>query len=252
MEVPSAPNYLEPAVRCVESIVAQAKLAHTLQSATVVLANQRPLLELGRAVAIRSGLPLPPFDELLKRQSSLEIWANEVIQHHHHATNLPALLNIWATIEAVVEDTATLILFHEESARAFLIQVGVKEASMPTLSEDDARKIYEKSLQKFKGSGLVKGFISVLQKIGVPFELNIETIDSLQELNYIRNCTLHRGGIVELRVQREAPTLTIPVGTKVCIDDSQFLKYYDACSNFVQSLIPALAQTNYQNWSPAS
>ncbi|MBP6749724.1 MAG: hypothetical protein KA144_08795 [Xanthomonadaceae bacterium] len=209
-------------------------------------------MELGKAVAVNSGIPIKPFEELLRRQESLEIWAKEVVNQHHHATNLPALLNIWATIEALVEDTATLIIFHEISARNSLIQAGVKEASVQPSTEDDARKIYERSLQKLKGPSLAKGFISILQCIGVPLQLNSETIDSLQELNYIRNCSLHREGIIELRVKREAPTLNIPLGEKICIDSAKFLKYYDACSDFVQSLIPAMGQTHYQNWSPAS
>ena len=247
-----APQYLAPAVRCVESIASQAKLAHTLQSATIALANQKPLLQVAKLIAVTSKVDAEPFNQLLKRQESLEIWANEVLSQHHHATNLPALLNIWAAIEALVEDTSTLILQYEESAVEALSSAGIKTGKTHPRTEDEARALYEKSLLFFKKDGLVNGFISLLHCIGLHLGIGKDVIDSLRELNYIRNCTLHRNGVVEFRVRKEAPTLVNPIGTPIVIDSMLFLKYYDACSEFAKAIIPAIGNSQYMKSSLAS
>jgi hypothetical protein len=57
------------------------------------------------------------------------------------------------------------------------------------------------------------------------------------ELNYVRNCVLHRGGVVDARVVAEAPNSGLAVGDVIRIVQEDYLRYFRAVGSFAQELL---------------
>lgn len=239
------PQILEPIARAVSSVVAQAKLAHTLQTATIALAGQGPLLLLAQKTLSQEIKAQHAISELIRRQRSLEIWAREVQDNSNHDINLPALINIWVTIEALCENLCVVILFTDASALGCLKRINQKIDETMTVTEESAREAYKLSLAKVKGGGLIHGFLTVFAAIGFTPELSTSCISGLNELNYLRNCTLHRAGIVEPRKEKEAPSFPFCIGDQIVVSDQLFTRLYDPATEFLQSLIPSLVKSGH-------
>ena len=238
-------TYLEPIARSVAAVVAQAKLAHTLQSATTALAGQTPLLLLAQKVLSQQPSVQHALAELIRRQKSLEVWAKEVHDNSNHDINLPALINIWITLEALCEDLCVAIISHDASALKNLKQINAKIDEGMKITDESAREAYEQSLSKVKKHGLVHGFLTVFSALGFSPVLSATCVDRLNELNYLRNCSLHRAGIVEPRKDKEAPSFPLAVGEKIVVTDQLFTRLYDSASEFLQSLIPSLTKSGH-------
>jgi hypothetical protein len=237
--------YLEPIARAVTAVVAQAKLAHTLQSATTALAGQTPLLLLAQKV-----LPPQPnvqhaVNELIRRQKSLEVWAKEVQNNSNHDINLPALINVWVTVEALCEDLCVAIISNDASALINLKQINTKIDEGMSITDESARSVYEQSLLKIKKHGLVHGYLTIFTALGFSPTLSDACVDRLNELNYLRNCSLHRAGIVEPRKDKEAPSFPVAVGERILVTDELFTRLYDSVSEFLQALIPSLTKSGH-------
>ena len=236
---------LEPIARAVSSVVAQAKLAHTLQTATIALAGQGPLLLLAQKFVPQQDNAQHAISELIRRQKSLEIWANELQDNSNHDINLPALINIWVTLEALCENLCAAVLLIDASALRGLKQINPKIDEKMDVTEESSREIYKLSLARVKGSGLVQGFLIVFTALGFTPQLSNSCISGLTELNYLRNCSLHRAGIVEPRKVKEAPSFPFSIGEQIVVSDQLFARLYNPVAEFLQSLIPSLTKSGH-------
>ena len=157
-------------------------------------------------------------------------------KNNNHEINLPGIINIWVTLEATIEDVCVSLILEGPAALDRLRKVNKKVSDTPVTSEESARKVYERSLQQLKKQGLVGALLDLLTQLGLRISIADETKDHLNELNYVRNCALHRNGVVEQRKNIEAPTLPVSIGSRLNISDELFLRYYDAVGKLLCEL----------------
>jgi len=84
-----------------------------------------------------------------------------------------------------------------------------------------------------------------LSLLGVHVAIAPDATATLAELNYVRNCFLHRGGIVDERAAEEAPCLNVPLGTKIRVGEETSKEYLKAVSDFAQGLLKGAFESRY-------
>jgi len=240
---------IAPAGQCVIYVGEETRNASVLQKAVSALAHQAPMLEITRQRMIAEGADISGIDQLLALQyGGLEQSAKDLIAADFEPINRHGLVGLWVAVEVTVEDTAVLILLKEPTTHSRLISAGVKlpNGLSNPLTESDARRIYRR-LDTFsrKGVSVAEGYIRLLSILQISLVLPADVVAVLSELNYVRNCLLHRVGIVDERAATEAPGLSLPLGASIKVPNARYLQYFDAATAFSLALLDAVIKSPY-------
>lgn len=220
-----------------------------LHRAVTALACQAPMLELGRQRLVAAGEDVSGINRLIEEQhGGLEAWAREMIASDYDSINRHGLVGLWVAIEVAVEDTAALILIKEPSSIGLISAAGIKVPATISnpLTENDARRIYRR-LETFarEGVSVSEGYCRLLSILGIVVSLPPDVVSMLSEINYVRNCLLHRGGIVDERATMEAPSLGLPLGAKIKISRERYLQYFDVVAAFSSAFLEGVIKSPY-------
>ena len=249
--IPNSDAYnwiIAPAGRCALAVGDGARVGALLHRAIIALANQGPLLNAALHITKSAGRDNEAIQRLLAEQPTLEAWAKELLDGDLHQFHTSGIVFLWASLEVAVEDTAVLILLRDPSTIRTLAELGLKlPAKLSTpLTEVDARRIFSRFERLGPGSRTVsEAYCQMLETLGLSLAVDQEVHDKLTELNYVRNCILHRGGVVDDRVTREAPKLGVAPGDALHIGQSSYLDYYDAVGKFAVALINAAIKSRH-------
>jgi len=239
---------IAPAARCGIAIGEDARIGGLLKRAMAALANQGPMLALGFKALKDAGKDTTTIERLLAEQPGLAAWAKELLDADLHALHTSGVIALWASLEVAVEDTAVLILLRDPTAVPLVAGSGVKlpaNLSSP-LIEADARRIFVRFDRLASGTRRVsEAYCQILETLGLSLDVDAITHDKLAELNYVRNCILHRGGIVDERVKTEAPGLGLESGAPVHIGQESYLAYFDAARIFAVALLGAAVKSRH-------
>lgn len=211
--IPSIPGsdaagwLIVPAGRCISYLASQMKLGGMLHRAVVALANQRMLIETSRLYALGKGAPVEPFDAILNEQAAFEPWAKELIEADYHDVNVNVLIASWSALEVAVEDTIVLLLLKWPPTLTAFIETGIdiKRNSATELDEELAGRqvrALERRIRKDFSAG--PALVEILRIAGLSVKCDQHSLERLTEMNAVRNCILHRGGVCDKRVIREA------------------------------------------------
>lgn len=239
-----------PASQCVLLVGEETRIAALIQRALVALKNQGPLLNVARQKLSAEHKPTTAIDNLIAEQRGLERWAGELVASDYDPINRHGIIGLWVSVEVAVEDTATLILIKEPSTIQNMKSIGVKlpESLSCPLTEVEARRLYgrlERFVRDKKQLGVAEGYVHLLSTLEVSFDIPRDVALTLSELNYMRNCLLHRGGTVDDRVLAEAPSLGLSAGDKIRIPSARYLHYFDAVACFAKSLLAGALKSRY-------
>jgi hypothetical protein len=212
------------------------------------LAKQGPLLELVKRELKRNHRPDAPIKRLLLEQPGLAQWAEKLISDDYDPINRHDVIGLWVAVEVAVEHTAILILSKESSAAALVEAAGVRLPQLPSLppSEADAGRIYKRlEAHTRRDRSVAEGYCELMSILGVEVTITPATSAVLAELNYVRNCLLHRAGIADERAAREAPDLGLAIGAPIKISSKRYLRYFDAVAQFAQALLKGAIGSSY-------
>jgi|GEM_PF-1703974 len=243
-----------PVGRCVTYVAEETRVAAVLQRALVALAGLDPFLRFARRGFQQALAPLEGIDQLIAHQKTLGPWAKALLAAELHPINSHALIGLWTAVEVAVEDTACLILVKEPAALRDVAVAGVRHKALilNVVDDETARSIvgvYERHLRKTLS---VSGAnCKMLSTLGVDVTLSDHTAIVLDEINYARNCLLHRGGVVDERSIVEAPTLDVDVGSEIVVTSARYLKYYDAVSEFSNALLTGVLASRHIRAKPS-
>lgn len=158
---------------------------------------------------------------------------------------------MWVVVEVSVEDTARAIIARDHSVvRRLVDERIVPRKSAPVEgAEPDPHKIY-RALETSAQTTLPKGrvaeqFCMILAHVGLQLDLSLETRDVLAEMNYVRNCLLHRSGIADERALRDAPALAPTPGERLVVSENRIQTYAAAASDFAVALLGAAVGSRY-------
>ncbi len=243
-----------PATRCVQVVADGAKLSGLLQRAVMALADQEPMLQRLEALltAIGAGASVAAMGPVA--QPNWTTWANDLIQNDLHDIHVPGIIALWTSLEVAVEDTVTLILVNDPQAVVDAVLAGMKAPpkNSPPLDEDTARRAFSQ-LERIarQTRSVAEAYAHVLTVLGVNLSVPHDVSEVLAELNYVRNCLLHRGGTVDSRVTREAPSSGLAVGDMVHFTYEGYQRYFRAVGAFAQAMLEAAIASRHGRWKPA-
>jgi len=229
-----------PAGRCVSLIAEETRVASLLQRALVSLANQGPLLKLAREKIRSANASEDAIANLQAQQRDLGQWAQEMIAEDYDPINRHGVIGMWVAIEVAVEDTALLVLTKDSNALTRIAAAGVKLPSslVSPLPADDASKIYKRLERHARESrSVADSYCYLLSLLDVQVTLPVGCAPILGELNFVRNCLLHRSGVADDRVTTEAPALSLKPGDQIRIGSQRYLRYFDAVGQFAQAML---------------
>lgn len=229
-----------PAGRCVSLIAEETRVASLIQRALTALSNQGPLLELAREKLRSANASEEGIAYLQAEQHTLGQWAKDIINDDYDMINRHGVIGMWVAVEVAVEDTALLVLRNDSNA---LTRIAAAEVKLPSrlaspLSDYDAARIY-KSLERHarESRSVADSYCYLLSLLDVQVTLPTDCASILGELNFVRNCLLHRSGIADDRVTTEAPGLLLKPGDQIHIGSERYLRYFDAVAEFARAML---------------
>ena len=106
-----------------------------------------------------------------------------------------------------------------ELAKSSLDAHGIDLNSLESLSEDEARKKFRKLAGKRRGkASAFRSYLFCLESLGLNLCLQPDNIEKLSQFGTMRNCLVHRGGIIDKKAIEEASELAEYADEKICID----------------------------------
>jgi hypothetical protein len=242
---------LDPAGRCV-SLLSDAIMLNSLLTRSVIAANaQRGLLTIARDVALRRNerAKIASYGRLIEAQGLIEEKARELIAANFHVLNVQGIISLWVAIEVAVEDTVIAILMNDEPSARQIVEgftKGKPQIPPGPLNADSANLVFKRMEKAARDQATVMdAYCWLLARVNVQLELLDEESKVLTELYCVRNCVMHRGGIVDSEIAAKAPELGVVVGDHICIDKDCYLRYIEAGNAFAVKLLGAVLVSPY-------
>jgi len=247
---PSTNWILEPLFAAIEYVAEETKVSGLLKRSLVHIEMGRPLLLFAskQLAEISEPSTMAALSRLLTEAPIQEEWAMELRSTDYAALNAHSLVSIWGVLESCLENLVVLILTNDSGVLQKLASAGVKVDPSKVshlLCEEEARTFY----QKIENHARVKGNVvltyeAVLALFGLSAACPQHT-DSLLEANALRNCIMHRGGIIDKKAISQAPQLNQWLGKKYNLSSDSYLKYHDAVGAWLTSLLGSIIESKY-------
>lgn len=239
-----------PAGRCIKLVGDEVETAGFLLRAITVAHGFGTYLHMTRKVLLANKGPsaVEASDRLIAEQTRISAQAQEIIDTDFHRINVQGVISLWVAVEVAVEDTVVLILTKapHEAKNALSALKRPPNIEETTLSEPEARRLYDRLQRQYReNQSVADGYRLLLEALSISVPLSKDVIDTLSELNYVRNCLLHRGGTVDERALTEAPELGLSPGDALRIGKKMYGRYLDATMAFARALLMGVLQSRY-------
>lgn len=241
---------IEPVARAIRYVAEETNIAGTLHRSLMVLEANETILRLARETLASAGQAeaVSGIDELLKEAPGLSQSAADVRADDFAIVNTHSLIAIWGAVEVAVEDTVAVVLAKDASALGALSAAGVKTSAFepPPLPEEEARRLSARLERQLRDDLKVGEFyVKVLGLLGIDVSCSRHVLSKLQEANSVRNCLLHRGGVIDERAANSCGALRPLLGKKVLVNRQRYLEYYDAISDFLVAMSKGAISSPY-------
>jgi hypothetical protein len=244
----SAASVLDPATNCIIYLVEEVKIQSTLMRAVGAIKGLPALLELARAHAqLPPGVDRADFDSKLKTliAETPTIFAAEIEQSDYAVLHAHSLVGMWSAVEVCMEDTLTNAMLHDAGARAAVATAHSKVVLGAVASTSDVKRAVRKWERLEPTKSIAGRWISMLGVLGVILQRDPVMEADVDEANAVRNCLLHRHGIVDTQAIDAAPSLAPLLNKKLAISKIDYLRYYDALGKFITRLIDGITKSRY-------
>ncbi|MDO3388117.1 hypothetical protein QWI17_19890 [Gilvimarinus sp. SDUM040013] len=239
-----------PAARAIAFVAEESIVAGTLNRSIIFLEGSEPLLRAARETLETHGADeaVRGIDRLLSEAPTLSKNTAKLKENDFGIVNSHSFIGVWGALEVAIEDTVTLVLEKDKNALGLVAQAGIKTNTFEQgpLSEEDAGRLYRRIESQLRRS-LKAGefYVKVLEIFGIDIACRSSVLSKLQEANSVRNCLLHRGGVIDDRAAESSCALRRLKGQKIHITQSRYLDYYSAVSSFLKEMLAAVIASPY-------
>lgn len=244
-----------PVTRAISYVAEEAKVAGTLHRSLIVLEGNEIFLQVARERLAAAGAhdAVRGIDKLIAEAPMLSKWAAELKADDFAVVNSHSLVGMWGAVEVAIEDTIVLVLSKDAAALGTVASAGVKTSAFepPPLSEDNARRLYGR-MEKQLREGLKVGefYAKLLGLFGIKVSCSKHVLSKLEEVNSVRNCLLHRGGIIDERAAQSSGNLRPLLGKRISITTGRYMEYYAAAGDFIQEMLKGVIASSYIKTKP--
>jgi len=232
---------LRPIEMCACFLVDEQFISIVTKRGLITLENVRPLLQhvkrifgqhskLDGVMKIEQLLTDSPFNEAAARRER----ENDFETVHRHS-----IIAMWSAIEFTIEDIVIDVICNDPTAISRLSSAGVdlpRKLSQP-LTELDARRVFrnaESSLRRSLSSSAT--ICKIICVLGIPFEVDPNELSFADEVNAVRNCLMHRGGLIDDQSIRAAPSLAPMKGRRFVVTEEYHQKVFKTLSAITNAL----------------
>ena len=116
------------------------------------------------------------------------------------------------------------------------------------LSEGEARKFYrsyEGQVGEVVKTGIVDVYSRMFKVFGLNLDLNATEKPLLSEINVIRNCIMHSGGVFDEKAYFHVPNSRYQLGQIITINNELYLEYSDVINKLAIALLGAVVKSKY-------
>lgn len=178
----------------------------------------------------------------MRQTKGVDDWANEIVASDFATPNMHSLIASWGALEIAVEDTFVLTLLKRAEVAA---QFKATSDSEP-LDEDAARRVFRQLERKRRNNNTVgECYVALLRAIHIPAISKSETLRCLAEINAIRNCNLHRSGVIDAKAVTEAPTLASWLDSVFVVTSQKYSDYFGVMGEFAQDILRGIYGSQY-------
>jgi hypothetical protein len=206
------------------------------------------MLQIVRQNFVDEGLNVQDIDHLVVEWQYWVGIARQYREADFASIHAHSFIATWSAVEACIEDTIVLILMNDSNASNLLNSAGIRstQSQSGTFNENDSRINYRRIEAHFRRNVDVGvGYRNMLYHFGIQFDCEQNTYEKMAEMNAIRNCILHRGGIIDDKAVEHAPALCPYIGQRFNISQASYLVYYDALKTFLISMLREVVQSTY-------
>jgi hypothetical protein len=149
-----------------------------------------------------------------------------------------ATVDLWASLEAFLEDLLVRYLLHDPLARQNPVfeKIKISLVDYESMDAEERMRYLVNELEKEKDGVTRAGidhFETMLKKIGLDGRVEPEVRQTLIELQQQRNIIIHRRSIVDRRFVRTCPWLGLQVGQKRMVKFDDAWRYFTACRQYM-------------------
>jgi len=241
---------LGPVCDAVSYVAEEAKLAGLIHRGLGVLENQDAFLVLAKDKFLEEGMDdmASKVAHLLRGAGALRRMSKEVRDADFAQVGAHSLVGTWCALEVAVEDTVVLVLVKEADGLSRIKNEGVKTGGLEEgpLSEEDARRMYSRFERKARAEKYVgEAYAYMLGVMGLDVSVSRHVPSKLHEINAVRNCILHRGGIIDDRAADSVGALRSYRGRKFDIGVEKYREYHGAVGDFLQAMLHGVLKSTF-------
>lgn len=241
---------IDPVARCVQYIVEEAELGGVMQRALTMFQNFDVHLQLARKELQRHRRRdgLAAVDKLMAQHPLNAKIAREHVATDFATINAHGLVAIWAALESCVEETAVLILMNDSAARTRMFNdAGTPKHIDPNDDDEENCRLLIRRWEQAqpRSASIGHRFERLLTFFDLGATLDDAVAIPLAEINAIRNCLMHRRGVIDERAVQEAPSLTSRLHQPIVIKRVEFLRYHQVVGDYAVSLMGRITKSKY-------
>lgn len=238
---------IAPIGNCISYLGEEITQNAVIQRSLINLSGMDGFLNLAKESLIQKNIPTTGIECLIKEHVFLKEKSKEFISSDYNSINSHSLVNLWAIIEATVEDTVILTLQKGKVTLDQITRKGIKvKLNLNLSNESDRRRIYRSiEMQTRNNSNVGEGICNIMKVLNINLNLNNKTNKVLSEVNSVRNCILHRGGILDDKASKDIFIGTHKIGNKINITKAVYMAYFDAIRKLATQLMQAIIESPY-------
>jgi hypothetical protein len=241
---------IAPIMACFMFMTDELKLCGVTERALITIEGLDPFLRLARNAFQRTGQRngLAATDRLLAQQPLNAQFAKELRDSDFSLLRSHSLVSTWAALESAVENTAVLILMKDSQTRQKMQSQSRKNKNDPIndWSEEHCRDLFRRWEQdQPRATSVGHRFERSMAFFDMPGQLSNALAGQLAEINALRNCIMHRNGLIDEKAVREAPTLSAKLHQRIHINRNDYQRYHKTISDYVLDLMKRIIASRH-------
>jgi hypothetical protein len=237
---------LSPVCQCVTYLSEEMVYSSLVRRGLKTMTGMTPFFTLANERFHKAGIDTVHLKALARDYCSWESKIQEHVDNDFSTVHRHSLVGLWCVVETTVEDSVLLILEKSHIAEKLLDKAGyrVKPSLLKSLNSRELHQVYSSLERQARDRGnIAEAWLDLLAALDVKFTLETATIDTIVEANEVRNCILHRGGIIDERAAAKAPGLQQHVGQRLEISEKRYVGYYNALGTFATAMIEGVTSS---------
>lgn len=241
---------LGPASRAFQLVTDEIRLAALTERATYSLVHLPNLLSFIKTQSRHSIIQkLKPLERLLKTSQGDATFAKQEVESDFSRLHIHSLISIWSFIEACLEDSSVaLIRKCDKTALDPQSILASQVERLPLGDEQSARKLQKKlfnTIKKQYESNYISTNEIYFKEFGINLENDSKLLTTMQEINSLRNCLLHRSMIIDEYALSISPELPFKPGDPIKITTDQFKVYISAAGEYTRNFLSTILKSKY-------